>query len=321
MWYQAWIDQGTADAQVTSSSDGGYTWETAHEVDTSITTGDLAQPCTNGTNLGVAADGDFYMSTDLTSANLPGSFTGHAGNITGSTGLVWHIGSQLWIMCGDNQINGYIYSSPDGITWTNRTPVGMTGTIWPKSMDIAHPGYGGYNGVERIWIVCGSTSTNLYYSDDGTTWLQDSTVVPTTGLNHIVFCPSVSTNSSSFGAGLQGCWLGMDATDNLWMSNGYGAGNWYDSGTSADWIWKTDDWAGYGTASATATNLYQFVAVTDTGDGFIRGRHCGVLWNKALPMMRSSSTVNKARFTWGNGVILFDREDGELMIGRYGPIT
>jgi hypothetical protein len=115
----------------------------------------------------------------------------------------------------------------------------------------------------------------------------------------------------------------MDSSKNLYIARGNEAGTWDDTGTSADWLFKTDEWCGYGTATTTATNLYQIISVSDGGaatGGWIRGRHVGALWYASLPLFRSSDT-GRARFTWGNGVILFDREDSELMIGRYGPIT
>jgi hypothetical protein len=140
-----------------------------------------------------------------------------------------------------------------------------------------------------------------------------------------VWCPSISTNNSKDKSGLNGAWLGIDsnANKNLWCSYSYGAGNWADTGIDADWIWKTDEWCGWaGDAGAFGTTAtYGFGHITDTGDGFHRNRVAGFLYYGGLPLVRSSSTTNRARFTWGNGVIMFDREDGELMIGRYGPIT
>ena len=323
MWYQSFIDASLQDAKVSHSTDGGYTWATFKTVDTSIANNDLAPPATDGTKLGIAADGNFYLSTDLTSTNLPGTATGSPTNITGSTGLVWHIGSQLWVMCGDNGTTGYVYTSPAaGTTWTLRYtfPVG----ILPKSMDIAHPGYGGYTGTERILIAVGSTSFNTFWSDNGTTWNQDTTGNPTLGLNQVVWCPSIGSTSSLNKGASPGAWLGLDTSKNVWCSISWSTGDWHDSGANADFLWKTDEWCGYGTNSTTASNNYQFTHIADTvgaTGGFIRGRICGTIYYSCLPMHRSSSTVNKARFTWGNGVIMFDREDGELVIGRYGPIT
>jgi hypothetical protein len=320
MWYMSFTDTSLGDAKVSSSSDG-YTWANFKTIDTSIPAEALSQPCTNGTNLGIAADGLFYLSTDLTSDGL-GTFTGNAVGITDTTGLVWHIGSQLWVMCGDNGATGYIYTSPAaGTTWTLRYT--FPGGIFPKTMDIAHPGYGGYNGGERIAIFCGTTSTNLFWSDTGTTWAQDTGSNPTGGLMHVMWCPSIATNKTANKANNSGAWVGMDSSKNLYIARGNEAGTWDDTGTSADWLFKTDEWCGYGTATTTATNLYQIISVSDGGaatGGWIRGRHVGALWYASLPLFRSSDT-GRARFTWGNGVILFDREDSELMIGRYGPIT
>jgi hypothetical protein len=191
-------------------------------------------------------------------------------------------------------------------------------------MDIAHPGYGGYTGVERILIFCGSTGANMYWSDNGTSWTEDTGGNPTTGLEHVVWCPSISTNTSKDKSGLNGSWLGIDGSKNLWCAWTYGAGNWSDTGVNADWIWKTDEWSGWSSnANPTSgvTHVYCVGHITDTGDGFHRNRVASHLYYGGMPLVRSSSTTNRARFTWGNGVIMFDREDGELMIGRYGPIT
>ena len=323
MFYQAFIDNSLGDARVSSSTDG-YTWSTFHTVDTAISGGDLAQPCTDGTKLGVAADGAFYLSTDLTSANLPaaGFPTGTTGLLTGSTGLVWHIGSQLWVMCGDNGTTGYILTSPAaGTSWTLRYT--FPATVMPVTMDIAHPGYGGYNSTERILIFCGATGANMYWSDNGTSWIEDTGGNPTTGLMHVVWAPSIRTNNSKDSAVNSGTWVGMDASKNLWVSRTNGAGNWDDTNTSCDWLAKSDEFCWYGTAGTSATNMYTIASVADGGaltGGWVRGRHVGVLDDAGKPLFRCSDS-DRARYTWGNGVIAFDREDGEFIIGRYGPIT
>jgi hypothetical protein len=324
MWYQSLIEDFSSDALVSSSSDGGYTWSTFKVIDTSAT--ELTQPCTNGTKLGIMVDGDFYLSTDLTSANLPGTPTGSTISGYSSIGLVWHIGSQLWVACTHlGASHGYIHTSPDGITWTLRYTFPNTAHV-PVTMDIAHPGYGGYNGTERIVVFCGSTTTNMYYSDNGTTWNVDTGGNPTSGLEHVVWAPSINTNNSKDKSTTPGAWVGMDAAKNLYISRTYTAGDWEDTNTSCDWIGKTDEFCWYGTAAAAglvATNMYTITNVSDTGalvGGWCRGRHVGVLDDYSKPLFRCSDSA-RARYTWGNGVIMFDREDNEFIIGRYGPIT
>ena len=69
--------------------------------------------------------------------------------------------------------------------------------------------------------------------------------------------------------------------------------------------------------------MYTIDHVADTGaaaGGWMRGQHIGVLDDYAKPLFRNSDSA-RARYTWGNGVIMYDREDGEFIIGRYGPIT
>jgi hypothetical protein len=190
-------------------------------------------------------------------------------------------------------------------------------------MDIAHPGYGGYNSTERIVVFCGSTTANMTYSNDGISWFLDTGANPTNGLEHVVWAPSIHTNNSRDKGTSGGAWVGMDAAKNLYISRTYTAGEWDDTNTSADWIAKSDDFCWYATATTTATNMYTIANVTDTGaavGGWIRGRHVGVLDDTGIPLFRCSDS-DKARYTWGNGVIMYDREDGEFIIGRYGPIT
>jgi hypothetical protein len=321
MWYQSWIDAGTTDAQTTSSSDGGYSWETAKEVDTAISLGDLSPPCTNGTNLGIAADGYFYLSTSLDSSDLPstGAYTGNIPNQSGCRGLVWSEQQSLWVVCGYGSGNGYIATSPDGITWTDRTPAGMT-TELPGSMDIAHSGWHGYTGTERIIISCGSTGTMLWYSTDGgLNWAEDTTLVPTVGMETIMWCPSVVGSSGSPSA--MGIWIGVDASSNLWYSTTNTGSVWLDSSYSARCIFRTPEWCGWGNTSTNQT-FYKINAVCDSNTN--RGVSysvAGVLYASSRFMHSSNESTNRTRYQWGNGVMMFDRYgDGELMIGRYGPI-
>jgi hypothetical protein len=321
MWYQAWIDLGTGDAQVTSSADGGYTWETSSEVDTAITTGDLAQPCTNGTNLGVAADGYFYLSTSLDSSDLPaaGASTGKALNISGSTGLVWSEQQSLWVMCGDNAAGaGYVYTSPTGTTWTNRSHVGMASRQC-VSMDIAHVGFGGYSGTERIMISCGSFSNDTFYSTNGgISWTQDTTNNPTNGLETIQWWPSVG---QAVNINQPGVWAGVDSAANLYISTAANGLDWFDTTIGANVIFRTEEFAGFTNTSTNAT-WFQVNSGSDfVADGSLGYTEFGVTYQGARPLYNCYTFPNRARYQWGNGVVMWDRSgDSELVIGRYGPI-
>ena len=315
MWYQAFIDGTDATAKVTSSSDGGYDWETYKSVETA-SPGDLGQPCTNGTNLGVAVDGNFRLSTDLTAANLPLGITGSASSMDGTTGLVWSVQESLWVMCGDSVgTSGYIYTSPDGITWTNRTPAGMT-TDTPVSMDIAHTGFGGYNGTERILVCCGASSTSTWTSTNGgVSWTEDTATTPI-GMQTVLWCPSIVGASTS----ANGAWLGVDASSNLYVSTNNLGNNFVDTTFTARTIFRTPEFAGWGNNSSNQT-MFQIASVSDSTLDGIALQDMGITWQNGRAMCSSASANIRARYQWGNGVIMFDRTgDGELMIGRYGPI-
>ena len=320
MWYQAFIDATTADALVTSSSDGGYTWVTSKVVDTSIAAGDLAQPCTNGTNLGVAADGNFYLSTDLSATNLPGTVTGSPALINGSTGLVWSEQASLWVMCGDNAAAaGYVYTSPAaGTTWTLRYTF-PAGPILPVSMDIAHVGFGGYSGTERIMISCGATSNDTFYSTNGgVSWTQDTTGNPTNGLEIIQWCPSVG---QAVNVNQPGVWMGIDASGNIYMSTASQGLDWFDTTINGDQIFRTEEFAGFTNASTNPTWFLVSSGSDFVTSGSVGYSSFGVTWQGARPLFESFTANVRARYQWGNGVIMWDRfGDAELVIGRYGPI-
>jgi hypothetical protein len=319
MWYNAWSQDSTDDAYITSSSDGGYTWEAAKVVDAFSAPGNYAQPCTNGTNLGVSADGYFFLSTSLDSSDVPGSSTGKATNITGSTGLVWSEQASLWVMCGDNVVDGFVYTSPDGITWTNRSPTAFASSVRPVSMDIAHVGYGGYLGTERIIMVCGTTSNDTFYSTNGGVgWTQDTSGNPTNGLECIMWAPSVG---QAVNMNQPGVWVGIDASGNLYMSTASQGLDWFDTLISSNTIFRTMEWAGWGNTSVNQT-LYQFTGGVDfTAGGLGYGGEMGVAYAGARRRFPSNTVSIRARYQWGNGVTMWDRHgDGELVIGRYGPI-
>jgi len=321
-WYISFVDATTSDALITDSADGGYTWATNSVVDTSIAAGDMAPPCTNGTQLGVAADGNFYLSTDLTAIGLPApaSPTGSPAVMNGSTGLVWSEQASLWVMCGDDSgASGRIYTSPTGTTWTNRTPAGMTDDL-PVSMDIAHVGFGGYLGTERIIIVCGASRTSMWYSTNGgVSWTEDNSNVPTIGLEIIMWAPSVGT---AVNINQPGIWLGIDALDNLWASTAANGLDWYDTTIQAHHIFRTEEFAGYGNNSTTTPTFYQITSGTDfLTFGGVGTSRSAALYNGAFPRFQCNIASVRARYQWGNGAIIWDRTgDGETVVGRYGPI-
>jgi hypothetical protein len=322
MWYNAFIDTSTSDGLVTSSSDGGYTWEASKITDGAVSAGQMSVPCTNGSVLGIAVDGHFFKSTDLTAANLTQVATNIGSPAMYSNqGCVWSEQQSLWVITGYNLGNdtGYVYTSPvSGTSWTLRYtfPAGYL----PVSMDIAHVGFGGYLGTERIMAVCGASGNDTFYSTNGgISWTRDTSANPTTGLECIMWAPSVGTAVNN---NQPGVWMGMDAADNLYFSTAANGLDWFDTTIQAHHIMRTEEWAAYGNNSTTTPTFYQINGGTDfTSTGGACTTRSAALYFGSFPRFQCNIANIRARYQWGNGVTMWDRTgDGELVIGRYGPI-
>jgi hypothetical protein len=192
-------------------------------------------------------------------------------------------------------------------------------TDMPVSMDIAHTGFGGYTNTERIILCCGANGTQLWFSTTGgITWTEDTSNVPSIGMETIMWAPSIvgdSTLSVSMGA-----WIGVDAGSNLWFSINNQGSYWLDTTHSARCIYRTPEFAGWGNTSTNQT-FYKFDAISDDTTRGVNYSSAGVLYQDQRAGASSNNALNRARYQWGNGVIMYDREgDFELQIGRYGPI-
>jgi hypothetical protein len=185
-------------------------------------------------------------------------------------------------------------------------------------MDIAHVGFGNFQGTEKIMAVCGASSNDTFYSlNGGVSWTQDTTANPTFGLECNVWCPSVGQGSNFNQPGI---WAGLDSALNLYISTSSNGLSWFNTTENARYIFRTEEWAGYGNNSDNTT-WFQFTGAADsTAGGFARTR-MGVTWQGARPLFQCNVANVRARYQWGNGVIMFDRAgDTEFVVGRYGPI-
>jgi hypothetical protein len=186
-------------------------------------------------------------------------------------------------------------------------------------MDIAHVGFGGYSGTERIMISCGSFSNDTFYSTNGgISWTQDTTNNPTNGLETIQWWPSVG---QAVNINQPGVWAGVDSAANLYISTAANGLDWFDTTIGANVIFRTEEFAGFTNTSTNAT-WFQVNSGSDfVADGSLGYTEFGVTYQGARPLYNCYTFPNRARYQWGNGVVMWDRSgDSELVIGRYGPI-
>jgi hypothetical protein len=295
-FYCTYVD-GSNDVNAYDSDDG-ITWSAKKEVDPGTTIGDVSQAASDGIHFGIGADNTFYRSTDLTVANTVAY--GTFANITGGcTGLIYDHTLGLWVACGDNGVTGYIETSPTGSTWTLRRT--LVATHLPKAMDWDPVG-------GRAVVVCGSTSLNTYWSDNKTTWTQDTSNNPSIGLGNIWWSKQ------------HGCFFGGDSSQNMHMSTSNTGGTWSTiSGMDASHVWRSDDFMCFTGGGALAT-IYQMGAkgtlvanstMTKTLSGYIDDYNFQPILNTA---------TQRARIRGGKGVIAWPSySNNKLMYARYAP--
>lgn len=232
-WYASLVETIAGNHYAYDSADG-QTWSTGKLVDTSLVQGGAGTRCvTNGTKVAVAADNTFYLSSDLTVANLSSSST--FNNITRVFDLVWSPVSSRWIATGWNGTSGYIESSTNGTTWTTEVSAGAAwyGRCFAQAWDHPTSASG-----ERI-IATNSNDDDIYYSDDGgLTWSSDSSTGPGTDFLDWIYWSSSHQ-----------VWFGIefDAVNNdkLWCSTDSSGLTFADTGLRAPHFFVTDSAAFY----------------------------------------------------------------------------
>lgn len=227
-WYARCLETGN-DIGYQDSVDG-ETWNARNELATT-----LGNPlsCTNvysnGTRCGVAIDDDFYLSTDNTTGNLPAVPTATAIGTTNFVAreLVWDPSNGLWLLAGQKSgTDGYIFSSADGVTWTQRK-----NDAAERLNTIATNGSG-----RSVAGGTGNATMNgvIHVSDDGVTWTAASTDPdPITGAEaRMLFYVA------SLGAFF--C-VDSDVTNsNLWVSVD-GGDSWDDTGYNTQFVFFNDE--------------------------------------------------------------------------------
>ena len=281
-------------------SDNGINWSSLKIFDTGTSVGDMSQAASDGTHFGIACDQTFYRSTDLTVANTVayGTFS-TIGNE--ATGLIYDHTNSLWVVCGNTGTQGYIETSPTGVTgtWTLRKTL-ATGHM-AKAMD--------WDPVSgRAVVVCGSTSLNTYYSTNKTSWTQDTTGNPSIGCSNIWFSKQ------------HDCFFAGDSSQNMHMTRDNNGGTWFTiSGMDASHVWRSDDFMCF-TGGGSVATIYQMGAtgrvetnqtMTKTISGYIDDYNFQPILNTA---------TQRCRIRGGKGVIAWPSySNNKLMYARYAP--
>lgn len=185
-WYHSYIEGTGGDYYAYDSADG-QTWTAGKLVDTVVgASRSCARVVTNGTLCATAADATFYLSTDLTAANLASKGTFNSITLVRDVG--YSTQSSKWLATGWNSTNGYIESSTDGITWAVEYSGGAS--WYGESMEIARTGVLTSSSGERI-ICTNSNDDDISYSDDGgLTWTPDTATTSAEYLRAVQWCPS-----------------------------------------------------------------------------------------------------------------------------------
>lgn len=280
-------------------SDDGITWSSLKTVDASAIYGACSQPASDGTYFAVGCDNTFYRSTNLLVTNTVAY--GTFANIVKCTGLVYSTNDSLWIACGTNgSTTGYIESSPNGTTWTLRRT--MVATHTPSSID--HDPVGGY------YIVgCGASINDTYYSTNGTSWTQDTTNNPASGLTNVMWYRR------------NDCFLGTDTAGNLYASTDNTGTAWFDTGLTGGYIMMADDdFCIVGNAGGDSS-FYGLGATNQViGADAITRNHSGYMHQGFEPFQVSYGSSRGGRYKGGKGVIGWPTNaNGKYLYARYAP--
>lgn len=308
--YMTFFDQSASDIGLAWSKLGEASWTAIDVITTGAVIGQSGGVASDGTNLCVGINGNCYKATTLEPTNVTGGdFTSYAFNsITQCTGIVWDENNLKFIACGRDGTNGYIEWSSDGQTWAVATGGSLGAGIYPRSMDINH-----LDG--HTLVVCGSTSTNTYWSTNATTFTLDTTNNPTTGLNLVYY--SEYTDS----------WMGIDdaATPKLWMMENGSAVNtiWYATGKTCYGLIAGDDLIAYTDDQRTAQQIWWPVhgqAGVTTGLSTGYASYLGIGAGLAFDCHDFAVAGARCKVKPGGGVLTFPRyDDGDMCSLRYGP--
>lgn len=288
----------TADDILAYDSADGIIWSASKTVKSAVTYNSCSQPASDGTYFGIGVDGSFYRSTDLTVANTVSY--GTFANIVKCTGLVYSTNDSLWIACGTNgTTTGYIESSPNGLTWTLRRT--LVATHVPFSID--HDPVGGY------YIVgCGTSTSNTYYSTNGTSWVQDSSSNPLNGLVNVWWYKK------------NDCFLGTDSVGNLYASTTSTGSTWFDIGLTGGYVMMTDDFCLLGNGATDSTFYGLGLTRAGSGSDEITRNHSGYMHQGFEPFELSYGTTRGGRYKGGKGVIGWPTNaNGKFLYARYKP--
>ena len=165
-----WIDNNYADGPIYSSSDGATWTETG-------SSGEPGQLVAFNSELEVIGTDPYASSSDVTYSSTDGiNWTKVSTNVNPSfVGSVFVFNNELNAFGGENSEGGgvfdygpiYLYSSPDGVNWTEGSVV----PPWPARFDASSLVFN-----NQIWIMGGANNTTSYNdvwsSSDGTNWTE-----------------------------------------------------------------------------------------------------------------------------------------------------
>lgn len=187
------------------------------------------------------------------------------------------IGSTLRAVNGGNGLfilvsnDGYLYTSTDGLSWTNRT-TGTEGTTPNANV----PGY-----VNDRWIVPGwsngTTSANILYSTDGVTWSQrDLSAMGGARINQIGYgngywyalASNASTTSNVYRSTNFSTWSSITVPSTA-APYSYVYANWQGTnfhiiGAGGGAVWYSADATNFTAASVGANDIHKVIPAGNT---------------------------------------------------------
>ncbi len=294
----------SSNSTASAFSTDGITWTTSVS---QATTGLVSLAYGNGVFVGV---GNATSLNIMTSANGGGSWTTRTGVGTALRGVAWSPTLGLFVAVGTN----FAISSPDGITWTSRTPASTA--TWNNVV---------WDSTNAVFVAVNGSTTSLQVatSANGTSWATNSTDTAVSGWRYVAAGAGITVGvlaGSSVPANIlrsanATTWTVRSANFDL-TYNGivYGAGlyvavastgignrvvttpdgyTWTQRSSAADNAWKSITYS---------PSLGLFVAVSDTGTGNrVMTSPDGITWT-----IRVSAADNAWQsVVWGEAAGLF----------------